>query len=230
VQNCYRCPDASQSLRKGIKPPDLRVRPECICAECGPGIGIQHWRPGRKARAREIGRYGVQYDFVCPNRACGHRVVTPVTDAVSGVIDWDLPAQRIGDGKPNRKTSTPYPESTLAVVQEALDRYPQVRHLTEPDHSQHLIVHIGRDSAPRLTADTLTAVACKPHHALIRPAARVEDCTLRMLRPYETARVQRFPKTYTLTGTVKEQYIQVGNAVPVNAAHWLGERLLPSLA
>jgi len=41
--------------------------------------------------------------------------------------------------------------------------------------------------------------------------------------------VQRFPATYAITGT-QEQYIQIGNAVPVNAAHWLAERLLPSLA
>lgn len=175
-------------VRKGITPPDLRVRPECICAECGPVLGIQHWRnPRGRKNPRKIGRCGVQYDFVCPNRSCGHRIVTPVTDPVAGVIDWDRTGQRIGDGKPKRKKFTPYPDSTLALIQAALDRHPHLQHLDDPGPGQHLIVHIGRDTAPRTTAAPLTTVACTPHHALIRPAARVEDRTLRMLQPSETA-------------------------------------------
>jgi DNA (cytosine-5)-methyltransferase 1 len=216
--------------KKGLPLPDLRVRPDCMCTECGPVQGIQKWgKRFDKLGVRKVGSYGQQYVYVCPNRSCGHRVVAPVTRPVSSVIDWSLPGQRIADGKPKRKRFTPYPDSTLALVEAALVRYPQVRHLADPDRSQHLIVHIGRDTLPRLTSTPLSTVACKPHHALIRPAARVEDCTLRMLQPYETAQVQRFPRTYTLTGTVEEQYMQVGNAVPVNVAHWLGKSLLPSL-
>lgn len=217
--------------KKGLPLPDLRVRPDCLCTECGPVQGIQKWgRRFDKPGVRKVGAYGQQYLYVCPHRSCGHRVVTPVTDPVSSVVDWTLPGQRIGDGKPNRKKFTPYPPSTLALVEAALRRFPQVRHLAEPDASQHLIVHIGRDTLPRLTSEPLTTVACKPHHALVRPAARLEDCTLRMLRPSETAQVQRFPVTHSLSGTVEQQYIQIGNAVPVNVAHWLGKRLLPSLS
>ncbi|MCD9904276.1 DNA cytosine methyltransferase [Streptomyces sp. MT29] len=76
----------------------------------------------------------------------------------------------------------------------------------------------------------LSTVACTPHHALVRTAPRVDDCRIRMLHPGETAQIQRFPKTYGRSGTVKEQYIQVGNAVPVNVAHWAAQRLMPSLA
>ncbi|MEV6781952.1 DNA cytosine methyltransferase [Streptomyces sp. NPDC051098] len=217
--------------RKGLPLPDLRVRPESLCIACGPVQGIERWsRKFDRRGVRKVGFYGRQYVYVCPHRACGHREVTPVTAPVSSVIDWSVPGQRIGDGKPNRKQFTPYPASTRALVREALDRFPQVRNLSDPGHGEHLIVHIGRDSRPRLTSQPLTTIACKPHHALVRPAARVDDCTLRMLSPSETAAVQRFPATHTMSGTVAQQYTQAGNAVPVNVAHWLAQRLLPSLA
>lgn len=51
-----------------------------------------------------------------------------------------------------------------------------------------------------------------------------------MLSPSETAAVQRFPATHSMSGTVAQRYTQAGNAVPVNVAHWLAKRLLPSLA
>ncbi|MEV7304320.1 DNA cytosine methyltransferase [Streptomyces clavifer] len=214
-------------VRKGIKPPDLRVRPECVCLECGPVIGIQRWR---NPRGRKIGAFGIHYDFICPNRACGHRIVAPVTDPAFGALDLSLPERRFGDGKPNRKKFTPYPDTTRARVQAALDRFPAAQAETGADGSDYLIVHLGRNSNPRTVQQPLSTVACKPHHALVRRGVSVEECRMRMLRPHETARMQRFPKPYAVTGTVAEQYTQIGNAVPVNLAHWAGARLLASLA
>ncbi|GGW17339.1 hypothetical protein GCM10010264_72430 [Streptomyces globisporus] len=211
-------------VRKGITPPDLRVRPECVCPECGPVLGIQHWR---NPRGRKVGSYGVQYDFVCPNRSCGHMRTVPVTDPVLDVLDLDLPQQRVGDGKPNCRVFTPYASSTRARIADALRRFAGPG--GERAEGELVIVHLGRTANPRSVRRPLTTVACRPHHALVRTASTVDDCSIRMLRPSETAQVQRFPSTYRRAGTVEEQYIQVGNAVPVNVAHWAGERLLPSL-
>ncbi|MCX4523920.1 DNA cytosine methyltransferase [Streptomyces anulatus] len=212
-------------VRKGIAPPDLRVRPECVCPECGPVLGIQHWR---NPRGRKVGSYGIQYDFVCPNRSCGHRRTVPVTDPVVDVLDLSLPQQRIGDGKPNRRAFTPYPSSTRARVEDALRRFAGPG--GERRDGDLVIVHLGRTANPRTVGQPLTTVACTPHHALVRTAATVDDCRIRMVHPTETAEVQRFPEGFRMTGTMKQRYIQVGNAVPVNVAHWAGERLLPSLS
>ncbi|MFB7436514.1 DNA cytosine methyltransferase [Streptomyces microflavus] len=212
-------------VRKGIAPPDLRPRPECVCPECGPVLGVQHWR---NPRGRKVGAFGAQYDFVCPNRSCRHRRATPVTDPALDVLDLSLPQQRIGDGKPNRRKFTPYPASTRARVETALQRFAGPG--GERTEGELLIIHLGRDANPRTVQQPLSTVACTPHHALVRTAPRVDDCRIRMLHPGETAQIQRFPKTYGRSGTVKEQYIQVGNAVPVNVAHWAAQRLMPSLA
>lgn len=51
-----------------------------------------------------------------------------------------------------------------------------------------------------------------------------------MLSVAELKQVQRFPADYIILGNQTEAILQIGNAVSVNAARWLGERLLPSLA
>ena len=89
-----------------------------------------------------------------------------------------------------------------------------------------LIVPNGRKGAVRTTSEPLTTVACKPHHSLVRPAPEVDDCTLRMLNPRELAQAQRFPADYILPDASQEaQILGIGNAVSVNAARWLGERV-----
>lgn len=47
----------------------------------------------------------------------------------------------------------------------------------------------------------------------------------RFLRIEELKRIQTFPDEYLLTGDMKEQWRQVGNAVPVEMAHILAERI-----
>ena len=233
--------------RKGIPLPDLEVRPEALCPECGPVRARQVWRNPRR---RKIGKWGVQYDYRCPNRACGHLILDPTVRPISEVIDWNRPGQRIGDGRPDRKKFTPYAESTRARVAAGLARFGDAPHVailrrnTAPvavtgavpavsAQGRHhaLIVPIGRKGVTRTTAEPLTTVACKPHHSLVRPALEVDDCTLRMLSPRELASAQRFPGDYVLPeGSEEAQILGVGNAVSVNAAHWIGERVKAVLA
>lgn len=147
-----------------------------------------------------------------------------------GALDLSLPEQRFGDGKPNRKKFTPYPDTTRARVQTALDRFPASRGSAGPEGSDYLIVQLGRNSNPRTVQQPLSTVACKPHHALVRRGPSLDECRIRMLRPHENAEIQRFPKTTKVTETMTEQYAQAGNAVPANVRHWAGARLLPGLA
>ena len=93
-----------------------------------------------------------------------------------------------------------------------------------------LIVPIGRKGAPRTTGEPLTTLTTRPHHSLVIPALTVDDCTLRMLSVTELKQIQRFPIEYVILGNQTEAILQIGNAVSVNAARWLGERLLPCLA
>lgn len=229
-------------LRKGIPAPDLRLRPDAMCIECGPVQGIQHWR---NPRGRKIGSYGEQYDYVCPNRACRHLRVEPVTRGVDEVIDWSLTGRRIGDGKPGKKFR-PYAASTRRRVQAGIEKFgtadpflavlrnnADAQVITAPaptvtagGNHHALIIHIGRKAGPRTTAQPLSTVATRPHHALVDAATEVDNCTIRMLNPDEKKQTQRFGADYVIKGSrVEDRNMQVGNAVPVNGAHWLAARV-----
>ncbi|MEU9545584.1 DNA cytosine methyltransferase [Streptomyces mirabilis] len=232
--------------RKGLPLPDLRVRPESICPECGPVLANQVWKD---PKARRIGKWGVEYDFRCPNRTCGHLEAMPLTRPVGDIINWSLPGQRVGDGRPNLKNFKPYAAATRHRIAVGLERFGTdpyivmlrnhgtalpitgpVPALAAQGRHHALIVPIGRKGAPRTTAEPLTTLATKPHHSLVIPAPTVDDCTLRMLAVEELKLVQRFPEDFVICGNQTEAILQIGNAVSVNAARWLGERLLPSLA
>ena len=49
---------------------------------------------------------------------------------------------------------------------------------------------------------------------LFVPLKNKNGCFLRCLSPHELKQIQGFPKSFKLTGSVKEQVIQIGNAVP----------------
>jgi DNA (cytosine-5)-methyltransferase 1 len=50
-----------------------------------------------------------------------------------------------------------------------------------------------------------------------------------MLTNRECARAQGFPDGYRFHGTAKDVRRQIGNAVPVGIARWLGERTADAL-
>lgn len=57
----------------------------------------------------------------------------------------------------------------------------------------------------------------------------VADCHFRMIQPREQLAAQRFPSDYIVHGTRGEQTAQAGNAVSVNVARWIGERVATAL-
>lgn len=205
-------------IRKDLKKvPDLRPRPDALCPTCGPVLGMQQWTT--KHRARKVGVYGDQYRYVCPNRRCGHAVVEPVTRGIGDLIDLDAPdtqGQRFGDGRPDRREFTPYVPATRRRVEIGLKRFgdkPFIAILRKNCTAQSLDDPIGTISAQG------------NHHMLVRPGATVDECKVRMLTTVEKAGAQGFPAHHVIVGNGTEQQMQIGNAVPVNVAHWLAGRI-----
>lgn len=91
-------------------------------------------------------------------------------------------------------------------------------------HHHGLVVPFRRGARP-YNADRapLSTTATHAQHGVMTPKPRVEDCLFRMLSPREAANAQRFDRRYVIYGTLGEQQMQAGNAVPVNVAHWVGD-------
>lgn len=96
--------------KRGNTAPDLEIRPKAYCNHCVRDVeSIQTWKKGAR-----WGRYGKQYFYRCPD--C-HREVKPYYYAAFNAIDWNIPAERIGDRK------TPLKPKTLARIQYGLETY-----------------------------------------------------------------------------------------------------------
>lgn len=357
---------------KGIPLPDVAPRPLAWCAVCEKAVtAFQAWkRPG----SRQIGKYGRQYIYACPNTACGHAPAEPFVLPAAAAIDWTDVGVRIGDrtrplaantlrrikaglvmfgqpvtvavggntwerpgsgyvrawpagetplnarvGTPGEALATPQPFLTLLrsgrIRNLAVNGEPLATIVTEgsnhglvlpvggPNHDQpgtgtgepmrtRLLrdtdalvlgepfittlrggmdaspVHDPAPAAMARSHDALTvppfllknkggyctddqnvssawepvsSVTTRDGHALVvpfrgrrsRPAGGdpaavaaddpdVMECRLRMLKPREHLRAQRFPDAYVVTGNQSEQTMQAGNAVSANVAHWLG--------
>lgn len=101
---------------------------------------------------------------------------------------------------------------------------------TEPADGFGLVIPYRAGNRPTTTRQPLHTVATRESAALVHPVkVTAEECRFRMLKAREHLRAQRFPDTYTVTGTQAEQTMQAGNAVSANVAHWLGTKLLEAL-
>ncbi|MFF8910553.1 DNA cytosine methyltransferase [Streptomyces olivaceoviridis] len=208
--------------KRGLPLPDLRPRPACICLECGPVRGIQRWgRRFDKKGVRKAGSYGLrqQYVYICPTPRC-HRQVEPVVRSIREYIDWSVPGQRFGDGKPNRKAFEAYGPETTRKVRLGLEKFGD-----EP-----FIVILRRNCTVQSLDEPVSTITTGNHHLLVRPGATLGDSEVRQLTVRERARAQRFPDSHVFAGDSETSLKrQVGNAVPVNLGHWVGERVMASL-
>ncbi|QDP44190.1 DNA methylase [Gordonia phage JuJu] len=100
---------------KGNPRPNLGrvVRPNAICAECGPVAAMQSF----KRHDNSWGRYRAQYVYRCPNVRCRNAIVEPLYRPAADIIDWTLEGQRIGD------RTRPLAAKTMARIQAGIDRY-----------------------------------------------------------------------------------------------------------
>lgn len=93
----------------GVPRPDLSVRPQSICEECGLVDGYQKWKPKSaggvptaSGRLLPVGKYGRngQYWYHCPNPGCD-RIVTPLERPAASIIDWSDLGCMIGEREAN---------------------------------------------------------------------------------------------------------------------------------
>jgi DNA (cytosine-5)-methyltransferase 1 len=92
------------------------------------------------------------------------------------------------------------------------------------DHHALVVPYRGKRSRAATTSEPLHTLATRDSAALVQPddLSDVAECRLRMLKPREHLRAQRFPDDYIVKGNQGEQTMQAGNAVSSNVAHWLG--------
>jgi DNA (cytosine-5)-methyltransferase 1 len=104
--------------------------------------------------------------------------------------------------------------------------------ITTSDH--HALVVPYRNASARPADQPMHTLATRESAGLLSPIGplpvEVEDCTFRMLTPREHLGAQAFPADYRVHGNKGEQTAQAGNAVSVNAARFIGERLAVVLA
>ncbi|WP_033819768.1 DNA cytosine methyltransferase [Kitasatospora sp. MBT63] len=308
---------------KGARRVDLTPRPKAWCFDCGEDVhAFQSWRNPKAT----IGKYGVQYDYRCPNSRCRHAIVEPYVRPAATAIDWTNLGTRIGDRK------KPLAATTMARIQAGLELYPhqpsgltlthgkdgtarafdpaarplparstkqgegllvpaggswnntsarsdapfrarttresealvalpepyiveyrnhataspvsnplsavtaQGRHhalvvpggRTDEPHSNTLVIPY-RKAAAKTAGHPFHTLSTKASAALVQSAPRIEDCRFRMLSPGEQFAAQRFPASYIRYGTEAEQTMLGGNAVSVNAAHWIGRQIQAAL-
>jgi DNA (cytosine-5)-methyltransferase 1 len=98
--------------------------------------------------------------------------------------------------------------------------------VTVRDHHALVVPYRGKRSRATTTGEPLHTMATRDSAALVQPDdSDIAECRLRMLKPREHLRAQRFPDSYVVTGNQGEQTMQAGNAVSVNVAAWLGRAI-----
>lgn len=136
-----------------------------------------------------------------------------------------LPQERkrlivIGTKKPFNNLD--YPENTPTKMRDIIDVGTEVY---TPGYVQKRLDGEYRDK-PIITDLDGIAPTCVAHYAKDRSTRLINDG--KSIRPYsvrEYARLQGFPDWFRFDGTDNDAYRQIGNAVPVSMAYWIGKQL-----
>lgn len=128
------------------------LRPLAYCPSCDQWV---HAMQVFKTPGADMGRYRQQYIYRCPHVRCRNTIVEPPAYPAASVIDWSIPAQRIGD------RDRPLAEKTMARIRAGMQRY-----------AVPLVVPAGgtwRDAAAPVT-DPLPTRTTRENDALAIPA------------------------------------------------------------
>ena len=117
---CHPTPQSRDRIyivfwKKGNPEPNLEIRPRAFCMNCATDVeAVQAWRTWTKLGSQKWGRYGRQYDYVCPGCT---EIVHPYHFAALNIIDWSVPAEQIG------RRRRPLAKKTLQRVRYGLRRF-----------------------------------------------------------------------------------------------------------
>jgi DNA (cytosine-5)-methyltransferase 1 len=176
------------------------------------------------SRTTKIGDLGVSAPFITMAR--NNSTATSIDEPLAAVTT---------SGHHHYLTTPPGAFITKAYAGNAQPRH-LCKPITEPlgsittkDH-HYLVVPYRKGARPRPAGTwPLPTISTHESTGLLVAAIDIDDCFYRMLKPREHARGQRFADEYVITGNIGEQTAQIGNAVAVNAAQWVGERILEVL-
>ena len=167
--------------RAGDRRPDLArwTKPPAYCPQCDrTARALQAW----KRVERQHGRYRAQYVWRCPTERC-HAEVFPGILPAAVAIDWQLPAERIGD------RTRPLAPKTVARIEAGLRRYaPRPIHLEAAGNTfeRRPGVRAWPVDEPLKTVHTTAskALACPP---LVVPAGGTwNDSAAPVTEPFRT--------------------------------------------
>jgi DNA (cytosine-5)-methyltransferase 1 len=224
--------------RLDVPAPDLAPRPASWCPTCSSTVrGVQRWRRAAAARIYPVGRHGASYDYTCPSR-CGS-VVRPHVRPAAEVFDLnDLGEPLSAKARPPKPATTRRLEAALHYLRTDATRRHGPRS-ARPEGERRLAVLEYRNHLDAASGwEPLTTVTARGyHHAIVaapddwQPGAplTIHDLTYRMITGREQARAQRIPDDYILHGNADQVRLQAGDAVAVNTARWIGERLADAL-
>ncbi|AXQ53093.1 DNA methylase [Mycobacterium phage Rando14] len=105
---------------------------------------------------------------------------------------------------------------------------PQIDAITDTN-VPHLVTYRRNAKPRRADRSVLATVTAGGNHHGVALVDEHGQQWHRMLNNRECARAQGFPDTYEFIGTAADVKRQIGNAVPVGVARWLGERATAAL-
>lgn len=106
-----------------------------------------------------------------------------------------------------------------------------MRTVTAGGNTHFLVIPYNKNAKARRPSEPLTTITTHDRFGLLNGNGEIDvsDYLFRMLKPSEAMNAQGFPRDYIVTGKVQEQTAQAGNAVSVNVAAWIGERVMEVL-
>jgi DNA (cytosine-5)-methyltransferase 1 len=220
------------AARNDVEMPDLELRPLAWCSTCLRDVNAQQVWNRAGARA---GDYRKQFRYHCPTSGC-HARVEPYTRTAADAFDLS------DTGAPIRGREHEYKASTFVRLRAAADYLGtgRARRLARPvpkdviDGRYHCVIEWKNHADCASIHEPLTTIAAQGnHHGLVtapegwRPGMPLDirDLHLRTITAPEQARAMRFPDDHVMCGTGTQATSLAGNAVPVNVARWLGEKV-----
>lgn len=218
------------AVRKGLPKPDMELRPEAVCPNCGPVCGVRFWKTP-VGQASQVGWYerpdqhlvgfrGARaYYYLCPQSRCGQRV-EPVVQPIRPHLDLTKPMRTISEGRDSK--GTPYAQNTRGRIAGGIAKF--------GPGSWFIVVCRNHGQAWSLDGPVPTFSAQGNHHMLCHAGETVDSTRIRMLDSRDKKLAQRFPESYRLVAaTETERGLLASQAVPVNVAQWMGTQLRSAL-